>query len=105
MSEIDLTGGLLRRVARQNNFALPSEYIVFAGIRGATPVDPDDLTFASARRVRIGPPDYESMRCTLVQWRPGDDQVAVFAGSTVPNRRAIAAARRGGSAANMVILG
>ncbi|MGU3387850.1 peptidoglycan-binding protein [Methylobacterium sp. D53M] len=105
MSELDLTGGLLRRIARQNNFVLSDEYLVFAGIRGAMPADPDDLAFASARRVKIGPPDYESMRCTLVQWRPGDDQVAVFAGSTVPNRRAISAARRGGAAANMVILG
>lgn len=59
MSEVDITGALLRRIARQNNFALPSEYFVFAGIRGATPVDPDDLAFASARRVRITAPDYE----------------------------------------------
>ncbi|POR40053.1 peptidoglycan-binding protein [Methylobacterium sp. V23] len=105
MSEVDVTGDLLRRIAKQNNFLIPRDYLVFIGIRGSTPVDPDDVNFAFARRIKIAPPDYESMRCTFVQWRPGDDQIAVFAGSTVPNRRAIAAARRGGAAANMVILG
>jgi peptidoglycan hydrolase-like protein with peptidoglycan-binding domain len=105
MAAIELTPDLLRRLARRNNFAVPDTGMVFVCIRGGTPADLADNDFAPSRTIREIGLDYEHMRCTFVQWRLDDGTLALFVGSTVPNRKSIDAALAGKTKANQVIPG
>lgn len=105
MAAIALTPELLRRLARRNNFPVPDSGMVFVCVRGATPADLSDNTFAPSRTIQEISLDYEHMRCTFVQWKLEDGVLALFAGSTVPNRKSIDAALAGKTKANQVIPG
>ncbi len=106
MTGFSLSHQLLHRMAERTCIEVPQEELVFFGIRGLLPLDPSGTTFAPEHQVRPADIDNLRMRCTLGQWRPADGTIAVFPGSTVPNRGAIATARtRGGIGANMLMLG
>ncbi len=89
----------LQEMFELSNFAIPSNQIVFVGLRGTSPVDMAGTAFAAGHDMNDLGIDYLHMRCSLIQWNTADDTFAVFAGSTVPNvnavRRGIANGGRG----------
>ena len=106
MTGFALSGALLRRMAERTCVEVPSGALVFFGIRGLLPLDLSGTDFAREHRVRAADIDNLRLRCTLGQWRPADDRIALFPGSTVPHRNAIASAQAsGGIGANMLMLG
>jgi lysozyme family protein len=106
MTDLVITAALLARAARRNGFAVPSQGLVFFGIRGLSPGAPFDNAFGASRTGRFSPVDFVRMNCTLGQWNVDKDEIAVFPGSTVPSRGSISnAMARGGSGTNMLMLG
>lgn len=106
MSNIELTHALLSTMAERICAAVPTDGLVFFGLRGALPLDLGGTDFAPSRTIRLVDYNHQLMRCTIGQWRPADRTVAVFPGSTVPNLQAISKARAaGGAGANMLMLG
>lgn len=106
MAEIAITHDVLSLLAKRASFETPSTGLVLFGFRGMLPLDIGGTSFANGHKVRLTPFDHQNMRCTLGQWRPATGQLAVFPGSTVPNRKAIQTAMaRGGVGANMLMPG
>lgn len=105
MSNIRVTHELLARLAERTCAEIPSEGIVFFGLRGALPMDISGTSFAPAHDIRLTDFDHLHMRCTIGQWRPGSREIALFPGSTVPHRKALAGMLAGGALANMLMLG
>ena len=106
MTGFMLSSGLLHRMAERSCIEVPKGELVFFGIRGLLPLDLSGTAFAAEHRVRQADIDNLRLRCTLGQWRPADGTLALFPGSTVPFRDAIATARAsGGVGANMLMLG
>jgi len=106
MAEIIVSHEGLSLLARRACLDVPDTGLVFFGVRGLLPLDVGGTPFAAEHRVRLTSIDHESMRCTLGQWRPATGDVAVFPGSTVPNRKAVQRARTtGGVGANMLMPG
>jgi hypothetical protein len=98
-----LNARLLRRLWSRSLFP-ESGGLRFFGLRGASPEDFEATGFAVSRKVRHLGTDHLHMRCTIGQWR--GEEIAVFAGSTVPHRSAIAAALpQGGIGANQLLPG
>lgn len=98
--------GLLRRLAELNSFPVPDATMVFFGLRGALPLDPDDSDFDAAHALTVENVDYLHPRCTLGQWLPADGLVAVFPGSTVPHSKFLPdAIRNGGAGVNQILTG
>jgi hypothetical protein len=106
VSDFTLTHDLLRRLALRNNYAVPQSGLVFFGLRGSLPIDVSGTDFAQKHEMRFADIDNQRMRCTLGQWQPDKQAIAVFPGSTVPSlpniRNAVAA---GGRGTNMLMLG
>src|SRR5512140_1252853 len=97
---------LLRRLANINSFPIPEDGMVFFGLRGALPVNPDDCDFDAAHALNVENTDYVHPRCTLGQWTPADGMLAVFPGSTVPHSRYVRdALARGGVGVNQLLTG
>jgi len=105
MATIELTPELLKRLARRNNFQVPTSGMVFVCIRGAVPGDLKDNGFAASRTIQTIEIDYRHMRCTFVQWKTGEGMLALFPGSTVPSQQSIENALAGKTKANQVIPG
>jgi hypothetical protein len=85
---------------------VPADGIVFFGIRGALPLDLSGTPFAERHSIRLTEFNHVQMRCTLGQWRPAERVLALFPGSTVPRRTAVATAKaKSGIGANMLMLG
>lgn len=98
--------GLLRRLAEVNSFPVPNEGMVFFGLRGSLPLNPDDLDLDAAHQINVENVDYVHPRCTLGQWLPADRLLAVFPGSTVPHSKFIPAAMaNGGAGVNQLLTG
>ena len=76
---------LLRRVLDVNSVPLDPAAMIFFGLRGALPIDLDNLEFDAAHAIGVDNVDYVHPRCTFVQWLPADGTLAVFPGSTVPH--------------------
>ncbi len=76
---------LLRRVLDVNSVPLSDSQMIFFGVRGALPLNLDDLDFDAAHTIGVENVDYVHPRCTFVQWLPADGVLAVFPGSTVPH--------------------
>jgi hypothetical protein len=97
---------LLRRLAQINCFPVPKTGMVFFGLRGCLPINPDDHRFAREHQLAVDNVDYRFPRCTLGQWLPEEGQVAVFPGSTVPHQKYVEQAlSAGGRGANQLMTG
>ncbi len=102
----EITHELLLAIARRNFFAVPEDELVFFGFRGCLPLDPEDVSFAKSRALKTAEVNYVNPRCTLGQWMPARKMVAVFPGSTCPNRDLVATAKtRGGAGVNQLLTG
>lgn len=102
----ELTNDILMRLCAINSFPIPTEGMVFFGLRGALPLDLDGTSLAAGHHLHLAEPDYTHPRCTLGQWMPGDGKFALFPGSTVPHLKYVKPARaRGGVGANQLMTG
>lgn len=102
-----LQGKHLTKVLAALSITLPkdSEKIFFFGVRGALPTGGTDVA-ASGELDGSKPVNYQTMRCTLGQWWPDSDKLALYRGSTVPTLRYIeASADRDGKGCNLVLPG
>jgi len=77
----------IRQLCALNNFPVPEEGMVFFGLRGATLVNPDNFDFQKEHKLVLSEIDYVHPRCTVGQWLPKDETIAVFPASTVPHKR------------------
>ena len=68
---------------KRSQYPVSGQGIVAFGLRGARPVVVGGTDFAAEHEITITPVNYETMNCTLGQWRPGKG-LALFPGSTVP---------------------
>ena len=97
---------LLKRLASVNDFPVPDDGMVFFGLRGALPLNPDESEFDAAHALNVENTDYLHPRCTIGQWMPADGMLAVFPGSTVPHSRYVRdALARGGVGVNQLLTG
>jgi len=87
-----LDGGALRRLCAAAAFAVPETGMVFAALRGTRPVEGGGTDFAPGHAIEERPLDHQHLHCTIVQWLPAQGLLAVFRGSSVPNREAVAEA-------------
>lgn len=102
----EITHDLLMAICRRNLFAVPEGELVFFGLRGCLPADPEDVSFAPSRTLKPAEVNYLNPRCTLGQWMPSRRTVAVFPGSTCPNRQLVEIARtHGGAGTNQLLTG
>jgi len=76
-----LTEAHLIALWKRSQFPIDGKGIVVFGLRGARPVG--DTAFAAAHEILPTAVNYQTMNCTLGQWKPGDG-LALFPGSTVP---------------------
>ncbi|MFN3652343.1 MAG: peptidoglycan-binding domain-containing protein [Armatimonadota bacterium] len=96
----------LERLCALNEFRLPERGVVFVGVRGALPVEGTATEWGETLELRSAAVDHLHPRCTVLQWKPAERRVAAFAGSTVPHRRYVEAARRrNGRGANQLMSG
>lgn len=101
-----LTEQHLHRLCEINNFNVPTDQMIFFGIRGSLPVDTSNHDFAAQHDLSSLDVNYVNPRCTLIQWRPAKGDFAVFPGSTVPNISYIKAAKaKNGAGANQLVTG
>lgn len=101
-----LSDSVLRRLCEINCFVVPDNELVFFGLRGCLPVNPDDNEFAQQHALEVVAYDYIHPRCVLAQWRPDDRTLAVFPGSTVPHAKYVkTSVERNGSGTNQVMSG
>ena len=96
----------LKQLCNLNSFAPKDNEMVFFGLRGVTPVDPDDVEFRPEHSLVLADIDYIHPRCSLLQWRPSSGEFAVFSGSTVPHRKHVKTAlAKSGNGANQLMTG
>ncbi|MCF3640638.1 peptidoglycan-binding protein [Rhizobium sp. TRM95111] len=106
MADLSVNANLLSRAARRNGYNVPSEGLVFFGIRGALPEKPTDSRFLASHGANFATVDYQRMRCTLGQWDVAARKVALFPGSTVPSLVNIKSSRlKNGSGTNLLMFG
>lgn len=77
----------LQKLCEVNSYPVPQEGMIFFGARGCLPVDAFNHNFLAQQNLNISPVDYTSPRCTLGQWLPANQTLAVFPGSTTPHRK------------------
>lgn len=83
-----LSDDVLVRLFKCANFEIPSDPLIFAGLRGCVPLTPHNSAFSAGHQLELLGVDYTHPRCTVVQWSPGRG-LAVYPGSTVPHRSAV----------------
>jgi hypothetical protein len=99
-----ITESQLRRLWEASCFPVPTDQMVFFGLRGCLPSSDSDHEFRTEQDVDIVEPDYTYPRCTLGQWYQG--KIALFPGSTVPHRKYIERAMaKNGVGANQMMTG
>ncbi len=77
---------ILQKLFRVNQFEIPAECkLIFVGIRGSLPADVKDTSFKNAQTIILKDVDYRNLRCCFLQWKTDTNEVAAFAGSTVPS--------------------
>ena len=100
----ELSDEVLRGLFAANEFTFEEDEMLFVGIRGCLPLD--GSVWSKSCRLERAVLDYQRPRCTLTQWLPGEQRIAVYPGSTVPHRRSILAAKRkSGIGANQLMPG
>lgn len=96
----------LRRLCEINNFQVPTDQMIFFGIRSSVPIDASNHDFAAEHEIESIDINYINPRCTLIQWRPAKGDFAVFPGSTVPNRSYVKGGiGTGGAGVNQLVTG
>lgn len=106
MAQFTITHSLLNYLCQRNRFQVPLQGMIFLGIRGALPVMTDNQDFADAHDLYLTVPDHQYPRCSLVQWLPEKESLAVYPGSTVPHLKYIKKALvKGGVGANQLCTG
>ena len=99
----DLSARNLEEMFALAGFDVPGDGMVFVGLRGTSPIDIGGTPFAASHKVEDKGVDYLHMRCSLIQWRPGRGDFAIFPGSTVPHADAIAGGvGQGGTGVNQL---
>jgi len=82
-----LTDTILRRLCEINSFPVPADGLIFVGLRGCLPTNPDDQEFRPEHVLEVTVYDHIHPRCTICQWMPAAGTLAVFPGSTVPHEK------------------
>jgi hypothetical protein len=96
----------LRRLFELNFFPVPTDGMVFFGLRGCLSIDADNCEFDTEHNLEVASVDYTRPRCVLGQWKPKDKVIAIFPGSTVPHRTYIKKALlANGVGANQMVTG
>ena len=86
MSKFTLTEHHLWELCENNEIPVNKDGMVFFGLRGCLPLNPNDWTFTKEHELVYMQVNFLHPRCTLGQWLPSDGVFAVFPGSTVPQR-------------------
>lgn len=86
MSTFQFNEHHLWELCEKNEIPVSKGGMVFFGLRGCLPVNPNDWSFAQEHTMVYIRPDFEHPRCAIGQWLPSDGTFAVFPGSTVPQR-------------------
>ncbi len=106
MPHLTLSASVLRNICSINHFSVPDSELILAGIRGCVPVSYQDQQFKASHQLAMADINYKNPRCTLVQWKPAENKLAVFPGSTVPHLSSILSAKaKGGIGANCLFTG
>ena len=101
-----LTDKNLRRLCEVNSFTLPADKMVFFGLRGMLPLNPEDHTFKGEQVVELVDVNYLNPRCTLGQWLPKEKEFVIFPGSTVPHQNYVSkSVSKNGQGANQLMTG
>jgi murein L,D-transpeptidase YcbB/YkuD len=96
----------LHRICEVNGFEVRKNEMVFLGLRGMLPENPEDQKFKAEHKVQLADVNYTNPRCTLGQWLPRDKQFALFPGSTVPHIKYVReSVARNGEGANQLMTG
>lgn len=104
--EFDLTAGTLKRICAASRYApFSGKGLVAFALRGAELDGVHEVERKQAIRVGVTRPDHRHFRCIIGFWHLESDLLTAFTGSTVPCRRAIFSARRGGDPSNMLPTG
>lgn len=106
-SSFELTGNTLLKLARLNRFNVSSgQDEVLFGLRGCRLINGTSTAFVDTVQLSEDVPDHRGLHCVLGIWRQSSNEVAVYAGSTVPNWVQMQSQRRrGGRRANMLLTG
>jgi hypothetical protein len=102
----EFTPDQLKQLCDVNSFQIPSDGLIFFGLRGATPMNPDNTEFLRAHQLVVSDIDYLHPRCVVGQWPPAEGRFAVFSASTVPHKRYVQTAlAKSGQGANQLMTG
>jgi len=103
---ITITDALLRHLCRLSAYPINENEMLFFGLRGCVPVNPNDQTWGKTRTVNGAPLNYRNPRCVLGQWLLKTGEIAVFPGSTVPTAKYVeAAVKNEGAGTNQLFTG
>ncbi|NET30819.1 MAG: hypothetical protein F6K19_02295 [Cyanothece sp. SIO1E1] len=95
----------LKRLCQLNFFPIPSDDMIFFGLRGCLPIQVDKHEFSNEHQVEVVETDYIHPRCTFGQWCPGKG-IALFPGSTIPHKKHVRSSlRRNGQGTNQLMTG
>ncbi|MBC8031701.1 MAG: peptidoglycan-binding protein [Pyrinomonadaceae bacterium] len=92
----------LEKLCEVHSYPVPSDGMIFFGIRGCLPVDVFNHDFLAQQSLNLTTVDFTSPRCTLGQWLPSKQMLAVFPGSTSPHKSYTSA---GATSANQLMTG
>lgn len=96
----------LWRLCELNNFVVPTNGMLFFGLRGCLPINVDNHKFETEHVVELSTINYIHPRCTLGQWLPQEGKIALFPGSTVPHVKHVKLSKeRNGLGANQLMTG
>lgn len=103
---LKINDAVLRRLCEVYAYKVPEAGMLFFGLRGCLPADPFNHNVRKEQAVNAAAIDYLFPRCTLGQWLPEEETVAVFPGSTVPHSKNLRTAlAKGGAGANQLMPG
>ena len=105
MATFTISHNLLTDLCDVNQFALPPLEMILVGLRGAVVSDANDHFFKGQQTINLIDINYINARCTILQWRPANQDIAVFPASTVPNQINVKKSLHGGEKSNCLLTG
>lgn len=87
MFQID--SAVLHKLCSYNSFQINNKELIFFGLRGLLPVDDNNFDFQESHFVKLSDLDYRHPKCSIIQWFPSENKLAIFPASTVPHIRYI----------------
>jgi Putative peptidoglycan binding domain len=105
MASITFSSDNLRKLLRVNSYNFPQTGLMVFGIRGATPVGSGFDTFKTAHSIEQSDPNFTNPRCIIGIWKPVDNKIALYPGSTVPHLKYIKKHKEGTAKANCMMTG